>query len=96
MMTALVIPFVALPVTILFILGLILIYRRKLIISSSKEISGYPVVLLGVVYILISVASITKAFYFSGDLLIDYPIVGLCVFVATVISMFFMRPRTAI
>jgi hypothetical protein len=95
-MTALIIPFVGLPMTLLFILGLILLYRRRLTISSTKELSGRPVILLAISYLLISSIAVVDALYISGDLLINYPIAGLCVFVVTIASMFFVKSRTGI
>ena len=93
---ALIYPLIALPTIILFVLGLIILFKRKLSISSRRELSGYPALFLSLSYILISAVAFIKIFYYTGDLMIDYPIFGSLVVVVTITSMFFTKQTSKI
>lgn len=84
-------PIIASPIIILFILGLIILYRKKLSISSRRELFDYSVAFLSLSYILISIVAFIKIFYYAGDLMVDYPIFGVLVVIVTTISLFFTK-----
>lgn len=85
--------FVALPLIILGILGVVGLIRRKLIISSGRELSGVPMIFLSSSYILIAILGFIKVFYYTGDLMIDYPVIGAIVVVVTLLALFSGRTR---
>jgi cell division protein FtsW (lipid II flippase) len=89
-------PFVALPIFALFIVGLVLLYRRKLSVSVSKELSGSPAIILSLSYLIISIIAFVKIFYYTGDVVIDYIFFGFCIFVVTIVSMFYVKSKSGI
>ena len=88
---ALIYPIIALPIAILFILGMIILAKGKLSISRRKELSGGPAKFLSFSYIVISIVAFVKIFFYTGDVMIDYPVFGAFTLAVTIISIFFAK-----
>ncbi len=88
--------FIIFPVAFVFFISVKLFRNKRLVISSSREVSGVFVKILAWIYLLIGIIATTQFFYFGDNLSAStkmYPLFGIIIVSATIVSVFFSKSR---